>query len=61
MARLGPIRKPSCWICGKQVTLNNCKTDENGHAVHEACYVASIKTEDGSQSTIKNRGFATGT
>ena len=30
----------ACWICGKVVDLNNCKTDEHGLPVHEACYVA---------------------
>jgi len=30
----------ACWICGKIVDLNNCKTDERGLPVHETCYVA---------------------
>jgi len=33
----------SCWICGGAVSLESCKADENGHAVHEVCYVARVK------------------
>lgn len=33
----------SCWICGGAVSLESCKADENGHAVHETCYVARVK------------------
>jgi hypothetical protein len=29
----------TCWICGKIVDLNTCKTDEHGLPVHETCYV----------------------
>jgi len=35
-------RPLACWICGKAVDLNKCKTDEHGLPVHEACYVARI-------------------
>jgi hypothetical protein len=28
-----------CWICGKPVTLENCKVDEHGFPVHGDCYV----------------------
>ena len=30
----------TCWICGKTVDLNTCKTDERGLAVHEPCYAS---------------------
>ena len=44
---LSPIKllvRPSriCWICGKSVSLENCKIDEHGSAVHEECYVAKV-------------------
>jgi hypothetical protein len=39
--RLGSPRL--CWICGKLVSLENCKADEQGNTVHEMCYVARIK------------------
>jgi hypothetical protein len=29
----------ACWICGRVVDLNTCKTDEHGLAVHDPCYV----------------------
>ena len=32
----------SCWVCGKEVSLLDCKTDEHGRAVHEQCYIARI-------------------
>jgi hypothetical protein len=31
-----------CEICGEHVSLNNCKTDEQGLPVHEKCYVARV-------------------
>jgi hypothetical protein len=32
----------ACWICGKAIDLNTCKTDEQGLAVHELCYATRI-------------------
>ena len=26
-----------CWICGKAVDIQNCKTDEHGSIVHKPC------------------------
>jgi len=26
-----------CWICGKDISLEHCKTDEHGLSVHESC------------------------
>jgi hypothetical protein len=37
---LEPIH--NCWICGNQVSLENCNTDENGQPVHEDCYIAKL-------------------
>jgi hypothetical protein len=34
---------PRCPICTLPVNMENCKTDENGRAVHEECYVLKIK------------------
>jgi len=31
-----------CWICGECVTLEDCKVDENGQAVHEECYMMVV-------------------
>jgi len=27
-----------CWICGKDVTLEHCITDEHGLSVHQSCH-----------------------
>jgi hypothetical protein len=34
-----------CWMCGKPVSLETCKTDQHGKAVHEQCYVAKVKAD----------------
>jgi hypothetical protein len=34
-----------CGICEEHLSLNNCKTDEHGQAVHEACYVMKMKLD----------------
>jgi hypothetical protein len=31
-----------CAVCGKPVSLEDCKIDERGHPVHEECYVARM-------------------
>jgi hypothetical protein len=35
-------RVPDCAICNNPVLLETSKTDENGHAVHEECYVLKV-------------------
>ena len=37
-----PILSPLCSICGKPVDLETSKTDDDGQAVHEECYAASL-------------------
>jgi len=38
-----PAKKPAaCPICKQAVSLERCKTDENGRAIHEDCYVRKI-------------------
>lgn len=37
-----PSRLTSCAICGKSVRLELCKTNEDGDAVHEDCYIAGM-------------------
>jgi hypothetical protein len=43
-----------CAICGKPVAVETSKTDDDGKAIHEDCYVKSLKVEhagrDGSGS-----------
>lgn len=31
-----------CPICNEPVSLERCKTDENGRAIHERCYVGKL-------------------
>jgi hypothetical protein len=33
---------PQCAICQIAVSLEECKTDESGQAVHEDCYIRAI-------------------
>ena len=37
-----------CWICGHEVSLETCKIDEHGSAVHEACLFARMTMETAS-------------
>jgi hypothetical protein len=34
-----------CAICGKLVSLDFAKTDEDGQTVHEQCYVLKLKQD----------------
>jgi hypothetical protein len=34
--------RPECAICKESVTLEESKTDENGQAIHEDCYVSRL-------------------
>jgi len=36
--------RPVCAICKEAVKLEESKTDENGQAIHEECYVSSLTT-----------------
>ena len=36
------VANPICAICGKPVSLESAKADENGHTVHEQCYVLKM-------------------
>ena len=36
-----------CWICGRAVSLEACKIDEQGNPVHEQCYVAKVAFNSG--------------
>jgi hypothetical protein len=31
-----------CSICHQPVAVENSKTDENGHAIHEDCYLQRV-------------------
>jgi hypothetical protein len=38
-----PPKGLRCALCDKAVSLETSKTDENGHAVHEECYVLKMR------------------
>jgi hypothetical protein len=40
--RLASFRDPICSLCNLPVPLNRAKTDEDGNAVHEHCYVIKV-------------------
>lgn len=40
---------PFCRICGKPVAVETSKTDEDGKAIHEDCYVLKVRLEQGSK------------
>ncbi len=48
-----------CWICGKEVPLEHCKTDEHGHAVHDYCYSTRVKLEGESSRKHASRAERT--
>jgi hypothetical protein len=49
-----PHPSQKCWICGKLVELERCKTDEHGNAVHERCYAAKMALSDETQTGTKS-------
>jgi hypothetical protein len=44
---------PICPICRKAVPLNNAKTDEDGNAIHEACYLVKLGVAPGAENNLK--------
>jgi hypothetical protein len=39
---LFPLGTPICSICQRPVSLDNAKTDEQGDAIHEDCYLIKL-------------------
>ena len=37
MLSTAETNKKFCWICGKDVDLEQCTTDEHGLSVHKTC------------------------
>jgi hypothetical protein len=42
---------PACWMCGKAVSLEACKVDEHGRAVHDDCYALMLRFRQGDRPT----------
>jgi hypothetical protein len=36
------FQAPTCSICNRTVSLSDAKTDEDGKAVHENCYLLKL-------------------
>ena len=39
---------PICALCNRPVELETAKTDEQGHPVHEQCYVQKVRRQTAS-------------
>jgi hypothetical protein len=50
-----PITSPVCFICHTPVELAISKTDENGRAVHERCYLLRLRQRQA--TTESNRQY----
>lgn len=47
------VWNPLCAICREPVNLTEGKTDEDGRAVHEECYVAVLVTKNTRRHTAR--------
>ncbi len=43
-------------MCGRAVSLESCKIDEHGLAVHEECFVAKIVSKAGPNPEVSGLG-----
>jgi hypothetical protein len=50
---LFPLQTPICPICRKAVPLNSAKTDEDGNAIHEACYLVKLGVAPRADDDVK--------
>lgn len=48
-----PQSIPTCSICGNQVALETCNTDECGQPLHEDCAVSQLKANTGITARAK--------
>ncbi len=47
-----PKRFPTCPLCNEPVELETTKTNEDGEAVHEECYVLAVQADRQSPSGL---------
>lgn len=40
----------TCCICGMPLSLEDCKVDEQGRAIHPSCYWAALASEKRDES-----------
>jgi hypothetical protein len=46
LSQFGSNPLPICAICNAAVPLETAKTDEDGAAIHEPCYVLKMKSSE---------------
>ena len=46
-SKLFSARAPICLVCNQPVRLDNAKTDEDGNAIHEDCYLIKLGVKPG--------------
>ncbi len=44
---------PRCPVCGKEVPLETAKTDEWGRAIHDDCYLLTLRLKRASSGDSK--------
>ena len=44
-----------CWICGKDVVVEHCTTDEHGLSVHNSCHETRMLLKAASRLTDISR------
>jgi len=52
-------RFPLCDICQEHAPLESCNADEQGHVVHEECYVQKIAADGPSFARFAKGGLST--
>jgi len=52
-----PITSPLCFICHTPVELEISKTDENGRAVHERCYLLRLRQKQRTTESNPSRQY----
>ena len=61
--KIPALRTPTlfCRICGKPVSVETAKTDGDGKAIHEECYVLKVKLENATDDAHDGKESATET
>jgi len=51
------ITSPLCFVCNTPVELEISKTDENGRAVHERCYLLRLRERQATNELNTSRQY----
>ena len=55
MASLESAPKYNCTLCGKEISLETCKTDDRGRLVHEFCYGLRLRLTVDPDAVLEHR------